>query len=79
MNRKEIIDTIINEILETKLIFKDIFYKINDDESIYIYLYTKKEHIKQKSVIFYDTLDKAIAYLHGMRKTLYLLELESEI
>ena len=75
MDKKDILDTIIQAILETNLIFKDIFYKIENDV-IYLYLYTKKEHTKQKSTIYYETIDQAITYLQGIRKALYLLEME---
>ena len=67
---KEILNDLINEILETKLIFKDIFYKIENKKEYYI----KLDYKDRTDTIYYNNFLQVVSYLQGFRKTIYSLE-----
>ncbi len=67
---KEILNDLINEILETKLIFKDIFYKIENKKEYYI----KLDYKDRTDTIYYNNFLQVVSYLQGIRKTIYSLE-----
>jgi hypothetical protein len=79
---KQILDTIISEILETNLIFNDILYKIENKHDYFLTLYMRdsenENNPKKKAIIYYDNFLQVVSYLQGVRKILYLLELQAK-
>ena len=69
-SEKEILNAIINDILQTKLIYKDIFYKIEDNRNYYI----KLDYNNRTDTIYYDNFLQVVSFLQGVKKAIYSLE-----